>query len=134
MRERIGHYNAVTNLTLEETFDTSPWVDVVWWAADESSFRTTSVLADVTCPRTLANNRCDSFHLKFNEDNYFGRTDLQQDHTVCHELAHTIGSDDGSTSPWGCFPQSRFSSGRFLTSNEQTVINNHYDLPTGGPQ
>ena len=63
--------------------------------------------------------------MTFNEDNYFTRTDQQQDHTVCHELAHTLGSDDGLQLSTGCFPQSTFSSDRNLTNAEIDVIDGH---------
>lgn len=125
IRERITHYDRTTVMDLWETTRTNSWVDVRWWATDRNNFRTTSVLADVTCriDGLASRNECDSFDMRFNEDNYFTRTDRQQDHTVCHELAHTIGSDDGLNRDVGCFPQSGFSDARNLSGPEKDVIN-----------
>lgn len=111
-------------MNLWETTRTDSWVDVRWWATDQNNFRTTGVLATVVCriDGNATRNECDSFDMRFNEDNYFGRTDRQQDHTVCHELAHTIGSDDGLDLSIGCFPQSSFSDARFLSGAEKAVI------------
>lgn len=125
IREYINHYDRTTVMNFWETTRTDSWVDVRWWATDQSNFRTTSVIASVSCrvDGYAPKNECDSFDMKFNEDKHIGRADSKQDHTVCHEFAHTLGSDDGLTLDIGCFPQSKYSSAEFLSGAEKDVIN-----------
>ena len=60
--------------------------------------------------------------MTINEDRLW-RTDQQIRHTVCHELAHTVGSDDGDTRSDGCFPTSGHSTDIFWNTHEINHIN-----------
>ena len=101
-------------------------VDVYWYAADESHFSRPSVLGDATCKKTMSNNKCDQFRIRFNEDKLIGNTAGQIGHTVCHEIGHTLGSDDGLTDDEGCWPQSKYSLGTDLIDHEINHLKDRY--------
>lgn len=84
-------------------------VDVYWFAADQSVFSHPGVWGDALCVDTQGSNHCDQSRVRFNEDTLIGASSTQQAHTICHEISHTLGSDDGDTDNKGCFPQSGFS-------------------------
>lgn len=124
----FNQYNARTDIVAHERarHDYQSWVDLYWYGTSSANYDNPAALADATCMAALAGNRCDRFRVRFNEDLIFSRTHEQNWHTMCHEVAHTIGSDDGATDSIGCFPQSSFSTGGFLTDAEITLINNRY--------
>lgn len=93
-------------------------VDVYWYATDKNNLPSPTAWASVKCVDTLSNNKCDQFRMRFNEDTLVGASKPQKKHTVCHEIAHTLGSDDGDQSPDGCFPQSTVSLAKKLNQHE----------------
>jgi len=101
-------------------------VDVYWFASDKSQFSKPSVLGDATCMVTMSNNKCDQFRIRFNEDKLIDHTDSQKEHTVCHEIGHTLGSDDGSTDSEGCWPTSAYSTDGDLSDHEIAHLKDRY--------
>lgn len=101
-------------------------VDVYWYAADKSHFSRPTVLGDATCMKTMSNNKCDQFRIRLNEDVLIGNTARQIGHTVCHEIGHTLGSDDGLTDKEGCWPQSKYSLGTDLIPHEIDHLKDKY--------
>ena len=101
-------------------------VDMYWYAADESHFSRSTILGDATCMKTMSNNKCDQFRVRFNEDTLIGNTASQVGHTVCHEIGHTLGSDDGLTEDEGCWPQSKYSLDTNLTVHEIDHLKDRY--------
>ena len=101
-------------------------VDVYWYAADESHFSRPTILGDATCMKTMSNNKCDQFRIRFNEDTLIGNSASQVGHTVCHEIGHTLGSDDGLAEDEGCWPQSKYSLDTDLTVHEIDHLKDKY--------
>ena len=84
-------------------------VDVYWFVTPQSDMPKSTALGAATCMVTMGGNKCDQFRIKFSEDRLIGSSDVQKAHTVCHEIGHTFGSDDGLKESTGCWPQSKFS-------------------------
>lgn len=118
------HLDAATVMS-DSAVSCSTSTDFYWYATPPSSFSKPTTLGDATCVNTLSNNECDRARVRFNEDK-LNRTDQQVRHTVCHEISHTLGSDDGHTATSGCFPQSSFSDGIYHTTHEKNHINAYY--------
>lgn len=123
LTQRIRHFDDRTIMDFRQVTGRSNSTDVVIWAVDQSQFSSTRIPADVRCVRRLSNGECAQFHMRINEDLLHTRSDQRQDHTLCHEFVHTLGSDDGSRATTGCFPQSQFSLSRNTSLNERDVIN-----------
>lgn len=84
-------------------------VDVYWKVTPKEDMPQPTAFGATKCMVTMGGNKCDQFRIKFSEDRLIGSSDAQKAHTVCHEIGHTFGSDDGLKESTGCWPQSRFS-------------------------
>ena len=122
----LDEYNPTDLTTYERPrHDHDSEVDMYWFATDQSNFSRTTVLGDAYCLNS-SNNVCTQFRVRFNEDTLIPASEAQKWHTTCHEIAHTLGSDDGDTRTTGCFPQSAYSLGRDLTTHEVGHLNARY--------
>lgn len=124
VKASMDHLAAVTDMYASATSCTST-TDFYWYATDQSNFTSSTVLGGTTCVNTLSDNKCDRFRIRFNEDQ-LDRTNTQIRHTACHEISHSLGSDDGLTVSTGCFPQSSYSDGISHTTHEIYHINAQY--------
>ncbi len=95
---------------------TYKYVDISWWAAD----LVIGVGGSSTCNKALSSNRCDHFHVIYDDDP--GQSSNEKRQKVCHELMHTLGSDDGGSSG-GC--QGGGSNGT-MNSHDIGHINDYY--------
>lgn len=101
-------------------------VDVYWYATDQNNFSKPTVLGDATCMVTMSDNKCDQFRVRFNEDRLIGSSTAQKGHTVCHEISHTFGANNGLTEDNGCWPQSKYSLDTDLNSHEIDHLKDRY--------
>jgi hypothetical protein len=121
----MNHLENVTTLGTDLVDCPTYAEDVYWYVAPASDFSDPDALAGTLCMVPLASNKCDTFRIRFNKA-FINRTDTQRRHTACHEISHSVGSDDGSTASNGCFPQSTHSNGTTHTTHEINHINNQY--------
>ena len=101
-------------------------VDVYWYATSQNNLPSSTAVGSSTCVSPMSNNKCDQFRIKFSEDNLIGSSHEQLAHTVCHEIGHTFGSDDGHTASVGCWPQSTFSLDGDLSDHEVDHLRDRY--------
>lgn len=75
---------------------TYPYTDFSWGAINLP----TPKGGDAVCNAGfLSNNRCDHFHIQFDND---PASEQVRRSAVCHEIGHTVGFDDGATWSGGC--------------------------------
>lgn len=118
------------NATVMSTnrFDCTDTIDVYWYVAPASDMPFgPDTLAFAQCVDPIADNRCQRARIAFNKAK-LDRTDRQIRHTACHEISHTVGSDDGLESDSGCFPQSTYSNDIYHNTHEKSDhINPRYN-------
>lgn len=121
----MEHLENATAMTTVKIIDCSNFTDVYWYVAPNSDMPTAGALAFAECVDPLPDNKCERARIAFNKA-HIDREDRAVRHTTCHEISHTVGSDDGLTGDTGCFPQSSYSSDIHHNEHEKNHINNRY--------
>lgn len=90
-----------TDLSFGEASPTSSSVDVTWEVTN--NVQVPGAAAEVICAVTgTVAGRCQSFTLKINEATVGQLSSHMRNNLVCHEIAHTLGFNDGGSTGSSC--------------------------------
>lgn len=120
----MDHLDNATDMTTNR-FDCTDTIDVYWYVAPASDMPVAGALAFEQCVDLLPDNRCQRARIAFNKAQ-IDRADRAVRHTTCHEISHTVGSEDTADGDTGCWPQSRYSDDIYHNSHETGHINDRY--------